>query len=117
VQDDNVVRAGGLEQSDPFRRGREHGQESFRLEHLLRMRIEGQDHGWAADRLCLPAAFGQQGQVPAMDAIEVADGHGTMAAIFRRRLAPKKRVPTHPMPNLLFQRPRETRRRRWSFLL
>src|SRR5262249_19887128 len=57
--------------------------------------VERRGAGGAAARGGLAAQLFQQGDVAAMDAVKVADGHRPAAAVGRRRLVPGERVDRH----------------------
>ena len=59
------------------------------------MRVEGQGHGRAGDRPGLPLQGGQEGGVPPVDAVKVADGHRPGPARHRGHLVPGEMVYGH----------------------
>ncbi len=59
------------------------------------MWIERQGDGWAVDLASLSAQLGEQGGVPAMDAIEIADGDDSSATLGGRHRLPVDWVSRH----------------------
>src|SRR5262245_48826512 len=76
LQDDDLIRPGRVQVVRPVSQRGQHRHELFRSEDLKRMRLEGENHGGAADRLSASPKLGQQRRVAAMHAVEIADGNG-----------------------------------------
>src|SRR5262249_22972561 len=60
-----------------------------------RMRIEGDGDGRPAHSQRLPPQFGDDGLMPAVHAVEVAERYGAAATHFGQRFGPGKRDQTH----------------------
>ena len=85
-QDDDVIGPGALQQLGPVGRRRQQRQQPIRGEQGDRVRVEHDGHRRTADRIGRGPQSGDEGGMPEVNAVEIADGHRPAAASGRRRI-------------------------------
>src|SRR5688572_26947422 len=84
-----------MKETGTFGRRRQRGKESFGMEQLERMRVEGQNDSRAFDASGEAANLGDQGGMTTMNAVEIAYGNRSASTAIGGCLLPIKRVQTH----------------------